>query len=136
MPMQKIRKRQFTFSSGYALIALIVLWGLQALVQHADMPRAVPYSEFLSLLDAGRVKEVSLGEDQIVASLKPTDTTSRRKKGAPKAKDERIRRRVVCPRSTRRRCWTTCKRGVAFSGHIEKDLGLSALLISAGCCRS
>jgi cell division protease FtsH len=126
MPMQKIRKRQFTFSSGYALIALAVLWGLQAVVQHAELPRAVPYSEFLRQLDAGRVKEVSLGEDEIIAVLRSADG----RKPKPGAKDERIRSTRLPKINETPLLDELRKRGVTFSGYIERTSMWGALLVS------
>jgi cell division protease FtsH len=69
--MHKVRKRQFTFSSGYLLAALAILWGFQVLLLQETKPRQVAYSEFLTELDAGRIKQASLREDEIVAELKP-----------------------------------------------------------------
>jgi cell division protease FtsH len=127
--MQKIRKQQFTFSSGYVLIALAIVWGLQFLFQREVAPRREPYSEFLSQLDDGRVKEVSLQEDEIVALLHPLpakDTKDPKKK----PEDERVSTSRL-PKIDETPLFDTLrKKNVVFSGHIEKTSIWSALLLS------
>src|ERR1700753_2302344 len=124
--MQKIRKRQFTFSSGYLLVGVGVLWALQAFVQHEAMPKQVPYSEFLSQLDAGRIKEVSVGEDEIAALLKPSAAAEKDKTKKP----ERIVTTRLPKISETQMFEDMRKHGVVFSGHVEKTSVWSALLFS------
>src|SRR5919197_1054824 len=70
--MQNLRKRQFTFSSFYLIIAVVLFWAVQAYVLRQERPQPVPYSEFLTLLDSDKVSKVELRSTQIVAELKDT----------------------------------------------------------------
>jgi cell division protease FtsH len=74
--MQNLRKRQFTFSSFYLIIAVLFFWAVQALVLSKERPQPIPYSEFLTLLDTGKVSKVEIRSTQIVAALKETQPGS------------------------------------------------------------
>jgi cell division protease FtsH len=133
MPMKKFQKRQFTFSSGYLLLALLVLWGLQVFVLREPQPKAVAYSDFLSLLDEGRVREATLREDEIVAVLKPDPKATEKPavggKPAEKKEDERIATSRL-PRVDETGLLQTFRdKGVKFSGRVERTSPWSALLL-------
>jgi len=68
--MEKLRKRQFTFSTWYILLAFMIFWGVNAYLAHENAPRRIPYSELISLVEAGRVKEANVRSDEIVALVK------------------------------------------------------------------
>jgi cell division protease FtsH len=122
MGMEKIRKRQFTFSSGYILAGLAVIWALQFYVEREAAPRNVSYSEFLTELDGGAVKKVSLREDQIIAELNKNKPNSK--------KPERIATSRL-PRIDETRLFDVLRaKHVEFSGFIEQTPWWSALLLS------
>jgi cell division protease FtsH len=137
MPMKNIHKRQFTFSSGYLLLALLVLWALQVFVLREPQPKAVAYSEFLTLVDQGRVREATLREDEIVAVLKPdpkavTNPAADAQKPADKA-DKKDEERITTSRLPRVDETGLLQKfrdkGVVFSGRVEKTSPWSALLL-------
>ncbi len=70
--MEPLRKRQFTFSGFYLVLALMVLWGAQTFFQ-APRPKPVPYNEMLTLLRDGKLAEVQVGTHELIATLKPVD---------------------------------------------------------------
>ena len=84
--MDKIRKRQFTFSSAYLVLALAAFWGLHVLLTELHEPRRVTYSVFLNELDAGHIQRVSLHEDESIAALKPGPATAATHERNPKDK--------------------------------------------------
>jgi cell division protease FtsH len=133
MPMKKFQKRQFTFSSGYLLLALLVLWGLQVFVLREPQPKVVAYSDFLSLLDEGRVREATLREDEIVAVLKPDAKAAEKPAAdgqtAEKKEDERIATSRL-PRVDETGLLQKFRdKGVKFSGRVERTSPWSALLL-------
>jgi cell division protease FtsH len=71
--MDKQRKRQVTFSGAYLVVALVTMWVLHAAVLRSTEPSEVAYSEFLATLRAGRVAQVELRQNEIVAELKPEE---------------------------------------------------------------
>src|SRR5947209_19771690 len=68
--MEKLRKRQFTFSTWYILLAFAIFWGVNAYLAHESAPRRIPYSELISLVESGKVKEANIRSDEIVAVVK------------------------------------------------------------------
>ena len=68
--MEQLRKKQARFSGAYLIAALVILSLLQYFAVRAPAPRIVPFSEFLSQLRAGNVKEARLYGDRVVAELK------------------------------------------------------------------
>jgi cell division protease FtsH len=132
MPMKNIHKRQFTFSSGYLLLALIVLWVLQSFVLREPQPKAISYSEFLTLVDQGRVREATLREDEIVATLRP-DTKETAVADKPDAKkkpdDERISTSRLPGVDETGLIEKFREKAVVFSGKVEKTSPWTALLL-------
>jgi cell division protease FtsH len=55
--MNDDRQKRTTFSLGYILIALVVIFGLQFLMTRGNT-REIPYSEFKQMVEKGQVKEV------------------------------------------------------------------------------
>ncbi|HEX7668932.1 MAG TPA: ATP-dependent zinc metalloprotease FtsH [Polyangiaceae bacterium] len=78
--MQNVRKRQFTFSSVYLLVALAVMFGLHFFVLKHVEPEAVSYSDLLHELRAGHIERAEIRSDTVVAKLKaapPAGTPAR-----------------------------------------------------------
>ncbi|HVU01985.1 MAG TPA: ATP-dependent zinc metalloprotease FtsH [Polyangiaceae bacterium] len=65
-----VRKRQFTFSSVYLLIAVAVMMALRFYVLPHTEPEPMPYSKLLGEIRAGHVAEAEIQSDAIVAKLK------------------------------------------------------------------
>jgi cell division protease FtsH len=132
--MKDLHKRQFTFSSGYLFLALLVLWGLQVFVLREPQPKAVPYSEFLTMLDEGRIREATLREDEIVAVLRP-DEKSEKAAAQAAAKDKPAREEERISTSRLPRVDETSlldkfrAKNVVFSGRVEKTSPWTALLL-------
>ncbi len=55
---------------GYWLIALLVFWAVQILLQGSGDVRTVPYSEFMSDLQQGRLRDVAVGEQSVTGTLR------------------------------------------------------------------
>jgi cell division protease FtsH len=128
--MKNIHKRQFTFSSGYLLLALVVLWALQSFVLREPQPKAVSYSEFLTLVDQGRVREATLREDEIVATLKPETKSGAEAAPAGKDKaDDRVAASRLPGVDETGLIEKFREKGVAFSGKVEKTSPWTALLL-------
>jgi cell division protease FtsH len=68
--MQPVRKRQFTFSSVYLLVALAVMYALHFLVLKRAEPQQIPYSAFVQEVRAGHVDKAEIRTDTILAELK------------------------------------------------------------------
>jgi cell division protease FtsH len=128
--MDKIRKRQFTFSSGYLVLALTAFWGLHVLLTELHEPRRVTYSVFLNELDAGHILRVSLHEDEIIAALKPGPATS--STDERKSKDMAAQAIVTgrLPGIDETALLATLReRQVEFSGHVDKPTWWGELLL-------
>src|ERR1051326_5728889 len=69
--MRKRTQRKFTFSGAYALAAVLVLWGVQAVLFPRHVQQRVSYTAFLAELRHDQSAEVELRESQIVARLRP-----------------------------------------------------------------
>jgi hypothetical protein len=78
MAMQKVRKRQFTFSSVYLLVALAVMFVLHFFVLKHVEPEAVSYSELLHELRAGHIERAEIRSVAIVAKLRTVPPTAAR----------------------------------------------------------
>jgi cell division protease FtsH len=63
--------KQQTFSVWYAVLALMILFGIQAIVL-APRPENLPYSEFKTLVKSGRVSDLVLYSGTITGTLSPT----------------------------------------------------------------
>ncbi|HKP62375.1 MAG TPA: ATP-dependent zinc metalloprotease FtsH [Polyangiales bacterium] len=133
-PRKPFQSRQFQFSSGWLLLTLLVLWSLQVFVLREPQPRAVAYSEFLSLVDEGRVQEASLREDEIIATLKPANGSGQKPEaGEKKAEKPKDPERVITSRLPRVDETSLLEKfrdkHVVFSGKVEKTSWWSALLL-------
>jgi cell division protease FtsH len=134
MAMKDLHKRQFTFSSGYLLLALAVLWAIQVFLLREPQPKVVSYSEFLTMVDQGRVKNATLREDEIVATLKAEKPEKKPaasdEKQASKSKDEERISTSRLPRVDETGLLEKFReKGVEFSGRVEKTSPWSALLL-------
>jgi cell division protease FtsH len=63
--------KQRTFSVWYAALAMLVFFGIQAILL-APHPENMSYSEFKALLRAGKVSELALYKDTIEGTLAPS----------------------------------------------------------------
>jgi cell division protease FtsH len=79
--------KQRTFSVWYAVVAMVALFGIQALLL-VPHPESMSYSEFKSLLRAGKVSELGLYRDTIQGTFSPTGLEGI----LPKEKIEEIKR--------------------------------------------
>jgi cell division protease FtsH len=82
-----MEKKQRTFSVWYAVVAVVVFVGAQALLL-APHPDNVSYSEFKTLLKAGKVTELGLHRYTIEGTLSPAGLETI----LPKEKIEKIKR--------------------------------------------
>ncbi len=79
--------KQRTFSVWYAVVAMVALFGIQALLL-VPHPESMSYSEFKALLRAGKVSELGLYRDTIQGTFSPTGLEGL----LPKEKIEEIKR--------------------------------------------
>ena len=79
--------KQRTFSAWYAVAAMLVLFGIQAILL-APHPENLSYSEFKVLVKAGKVSDLVLYKDTIAGTLPPTGLEG----VLPKEKIEEIKR--------------------------------------------
>jgi cell division protease FtsH len=79
--------KQRTFSAWYAVVAMVALFGIQALLL-VPHPESMSYSEFKALLRAGKVSELGLYRDTIQGTFSPTGLEGI----LPKEKIEEIKR--------------------------------------------
>src|SRR5512145_1848940 len=118
MGMDDLRKKQFTFSGAYFVLALGGLLVFQLYLQRANAPKTVPYSEFLKELRAGSLVEVQLRETDIIATKradgdkKPRLVTTR----LPGIDETLLLQEME-------------KTGVEFKGYIERTSWLEELLV-------
>jgi cell division protease FtsH len=108
--MREVRKRQFTFSSVYLIVALVLMFALHFYVLNNPQAKPVAYSELTQNVRSGQVSKVEIRSDVIVAELKA--------QGKEKSK------LVVASRlpNVDERDFVTEleKQGVAFEGRIDK----------------
>ncbi|MBN1655377.1 MAG: ATP-dependent zinc metalloprotease FtsH [Deltaproteobacteria bacterium] len=78
--MEPKHKRQLKFSGWYFFLAFAVLYLLQTALLGEIRPEKVPYSEFLSLLEQGKIASVNLREREIVAELVSKDNRENKNK--------------------------------------------------------
>jgi cell division protease FtsH len=67
--MDKLRKRQFAFSSLYLLLAFAAMWMIRSWVPEGPAPRQIPYSELVQDVRAGKLEKVEIRDDEIVGQL-------------------------------------------------------------------
>jgi cell division protease FtsH len=79
--MDKLRKRQFAFSSLYLLLAFAAMWMIRSWVPEGPAPRQIPYSELVQDVRASKLEKVEIRDDEIVGQLKADPNA----KAAPKA---------------------------------------------------
>jgi cell division protease FtsH len=117
--MEKVRRNQFVFSTMYIAAAVLAMYAIHAAAPSPTTPTVVPYSEFLSLLDQGRIARAELHDDQIIAALKPAS-----ERGSVTAViTHRLPRVDDTPVLEKMRA-----EGVVFSGVIEKTAWWQSLL--------
>ncbi|HET6146687.1 MAG TPA: ATP-dependent zinc metalloprotease FtsH [Polyangia bacterium] len=118
--MEKLRKRQFTFSTWYLLLAFAIFWAVNAYLAHENAPRRVPYSELMTLIESGRVKEANVRADEIVAQLKGA------KPGDP---DEAVAATRLPGIDDNALPEKMRARGIVVSGKIEKTSWINTVLV-------
>jgi cell division protease FtsH len=121
--------KQRTFSLWYAVLAFLVLFGIQAYLL-APRPENLPYSEFKTLVKAGKVSDLVLYKDTITGTLSPTGLD----KILSKEKIEKLKRfgkgahQFVTARVDDPTLVSELEAGrVQFTGHVE-NTWLSTLL--------
>jgi len=111
--MKDVRKRQFTFSSVYLLVALAVMFALHAFVLRRTEPKVVAYSELVADVRAGKVKRAEIRTDVIAAEL-----------AAPEGKGKEPPQIIVASRlpniDERDFVKELEQRSIPYEGHIEK----------------
>ena len=75
-PTDRKRNRQITFSGGYVVAAIAIVWLVQALLARPSRPRDLPYSELVSLIRSGRVVRVEVSDRALIAELGATKPTA------------------------------------------------------------
>jgi cell division protease FtsH len=58
------------FNAWYVMIAILAILVVQAVFQESRQTEYLPYSQFLSYLEAGKVDELTITESRIIGSLK------------------------------------------------------------------
>jgi cell division protease FtsH len=62
---------------GYLLLALLSVWIIQDVIEAYRDVATIPYSEFQSLLEHGRIKKISIAADEITGELKQPEDGKR-----------------------------------------------------------
>ncbi|WP_438016434.1 ATP-dependent zinc metalloprotease FtsH [Sorangium sp. So ce315] len=114
--MKPVQKRRVMFSGVYLILALVGLWLFQAVLVRRLEPRVVPYSEFLSLLEEGRLDEVEIRQNELVAALKPEAEGEGKEGGGKRSVVETSRLPGI---DETRLFETLVDKKVKFSGKIE-----------------
>jgi cell division protease FtsH len=83
-----MEQKQQTFSIWYAVLALVVLFAIQAVLL-APRPENLPYSEFKTLVKAGKVSDLLLYRDTITGTFSPDGLD----KVLPKERIEQLKKR-------------------------------------------
>ena len=120
--MKPHRKRQWVFTLGYLVWTAIILWAI-ASWKSAPPPKLVPYSEFVSDLQASKLQEARVTERQFVALEKP-------QKAGQKGTWIAANRLPNIDESTVIQQFE--QHGVKFSGHIETTSPWWQLLVWFG----
>ena len=120
--MKPHRRRQWVFSLGYLIWTGIILWAI-ASWNSTPQPKVVPYSQFISDLQASRLQEARITDRQFIALEKPQQAG---KKGEwiaanrlPNIDETSVIQQLE-------------QHAVKFSGHIESTSTLWQLLIWFG----
>src|SRR5262249_48773170 len=108
--MREVRKRQFTFSSVYLIVALAVMFGLHFYVLNRAEPQTVPYSELARDVRDGKVAKAQIRSETIVAELK----------AVPPAKAKVVVASRLPNVDDKDFISDLEKQGVSFEGHIDK----------------
>ncbi len=104
--MDKLRRRQFTFSTLYVALAFFFMWGLRASVPAGPTPRTVPYSEFVTLVRDGKVAKVEVRDEEIAGELKGDKPALVVTKRLPRMDESSVLKEMQ-------------DRGVVFTGRIQ-----------------
>ena len=116
--MDKQKRKKVQFSAIYLVIALIVAWMFQALIFQPMVVRQseVPYSQFLTELEAGSIEKVQLTQDRILYTLhSEQDADTGKVYNVITVDDPDLIERLATS-------------GVTFAGEIPSSSGLSVLL--------
>lgn len=108
--MRDVRRRQFTFSSVYLLVALAVMVVLHLYVLRRAEPESVPYSALVQEIRAGHVAKADVRADVIVVEMKPEPTKKPRVLVAsrlPNVDEKDLVKEME-------------QQGIVIEGHIEK----------------
>jgi cell division protease FtsH len=69
--MDNLRRRQWVFSLIYVMLAFVAMWTFRAWMPAGPVPKEIPYSELVQLVDKGSLEKAEIRDDEIVAELKP-----------------------------------------------------------------
>jgi len=122
MPTNQRKKRQWAFSLIYLFWAIVILWGL-GIWTNKPQPKVVPYNQFLSELQASRLDQVRITNQQFIAREKPAQP------GKPEVWIATNRLPNMDETSVIQLLET---HGVQFSGHIQSTSAWWDLLIWFG----
>jgi cell division protease FtsH len=114
------RRKQFQFSGAYLLLAFAGLLVLQGVLARRNAPKAVPMSELMASLRAGKVSEVVIRDTTVVAQLKAEG----------EAKPERVVATRLPGIDETDLVKELSDRGVRFSGVIEQESFLETFLVA------
>ena len=116
--MDNLRRRQWVFSFIYVLLAFGAMWTFRAWMPAGPVPKEIPYSDLVQLVEKGSLDKAEVRDDEIVAELKPQGDQAQ----GDKAKA--VRAVVVAKRLLRiddaKLLERFEKHGVAFAGRIER----------------
>jgi selenocysteine lyase/cysteine desulfurase len=80
LPLDPLKKKQFTFSGVHILLAFAAIWFIQSYFFTEAKPKAVTYSEFLTSLREDKIQEILMSSTELVATLKLADEQQASKK--------------------------------------------------------
>ncbi|HJT86975.1 MAG TPA: ATP-dependent zinc metalloprotease FtsH [Bryobacteraceae bacterium] len=119
--MEKRKKRQWVFSLVYLFWALLIFWALTRATTQPG-PKVVPYSQFVSEVQAGHLDEVRITNNQFIGRLKAAS--------GQKQKTEKWIAANRLPNIDETGIIQQLEsHGVKFWGHIETPSAWSELLI-------
>jgi cell division protease FtsH len=120
------RRRQFSFSGTFLLIAIAVLYAVQTLVAREVRPKTVPYSELLDLVESGKVAAADVRATEVIVELKSTEVPNADQKAR---RPERVRAERL-PNLDEEPLLTALRdKKVTFAGKIEQTSWLTQLLL-------
>jgi cell division protease FtsH len=115
--MSDAAPRKTPWPTWIAIAGLFGLIALQALMRRTEAPRTLPYSEFLALVEAGRVDKAEVDANEVRAELKPSPD-AKKGEAAPKG-PERVRAERIPGYDARPLVEALSAQHVDFGGHVD-----------------